>query len=305
MRSSNWPRYLVPATIMARSSTTIRLSASNSGTLPLITRWAKPSTMAVLPTPASPSSTGLFLVRRQRTWIARSISRSRPITGSSLFCLANSVRSRPKLSSAGVFDLPPLAAARRLATGFPPTALALATFESVAQQIQDFLPHLLQLQSQVHQHLGRDALLLAQQSQQDVLGAHVVVVQIPRFLHRVLDDLLGPRRLRQLAHRDHLGTALDQLLDLQTDLAQVHVEVLQHVGGHAAAFLHQAEQDVLRADVLVVEPLCFLIGQLHDLARAVRKSFVHGNLPSNSRPSRQVSVLSSPLESRPASWAIG
>jgi hypothetical protein len=28
--------------------------------------WARPSTIAVLPTPASPSSTGLFLVRRQR-----------------------------------------------------------------------------------------------------------------------------------------------------------------------------------------------------------------------------------------------
>jgi hypothetical protein len=33
----------------------------------LTTRWANPSTIAVLPTPASPSSTGLFLVRRQRT----------------------------------------------------------------------------------------------------------------------------------------------------------------------------------------------------------------------------------------------
>jgi hypothetical protein len=32
MRSSNWPRYLVPATIMARSSTTIRRSARISGT---------------------------------------------------------------------------------------------------------------------------------------------------------------------------------------------------------------------------------------------------------------------------------
>ncbi len=108
IRSSNWPRYFVPATIIARSSTTIRRSASSSGTLPSTTRWAKPSTMAVLPTPASPNSTGLFLVRRLRIWMARSISFSRPITGSSLFWRASSVRSRPKLSKAGVFDLPPL-----------------------------------------------------------------------------------------------------------------------------------------------------------------------------------------------------
>ena len=45
-----------------------------------------PSTMAVLPTPGSPISTGLFLVRRDSTWMTRRISSSRPMTGSSLPC---------------------------------------------------------------------------------------------------------------------------------------------------------------------------------------------------------------------------
>ena len=61
--------------------------------------------MAVLPTPASPSSTGLFLVRRDRICTTRSISLSRPITGSSLPSRARSVRSRPNESSAGVLLL--------------------------------------------------------------------------------------------------------------------------------------------------------------------------------------------------------
>ena len=51
--------------------------------------------MAVLPTPGSPISTGLFLVRRERTWMTRRISSSRPMTGSSLPCAASLVRSRP------------------------------------------------------------------------------------------------------------------------------------------------------------------------------------------------------------------
>jgi len=38
-----------------------------SGTSPATMRCASPSTMAVLPTPGSPISTGLFLVRRERT----------------------------------------------------------------------------------------------------------------------------------------------------------------------------------------------------------------------------------------------
>ena len=42
------------------------------------------------------------------------------------------------------------------------------------------------------------------------------------------------------------GPALDELLDLQADLAQVDVEVLQHVGGDAAAFLDQARAGCAR-----------------------------------------------------------
>ena len=99
-RSSNSPRYFAPASSAAMSSTSTRLFFSVSGTSPLTMRCARPSTMAVLPTPGSPISTGLFLVRRCRIWIARRISSSRPITGSSLPWRARSVRSRVYLASA-------------------------------------------------------------------------------------------------------------------------------------------------------------------------------------------------------------
>ena len=66
-RSSKSPRYRVPATTPDSSSWTTRLPARVSGTSSSTTRWAMPSTIAVLPTPASPISTGLFLVRRDST----------------------------------------------------------------------------------------------------------------------------------------------------------------------------------------------------------------------------------------------
>ena len=66
-------------------------------------------------------------------------------------------------------------------------------FHAVAQQVQHFLADFFQLQPEVHQHLGGHAFLLAQQAQQDVLGADVVVVQVAGLFHRVFDDLLGPR----------------------------------------------------------------------------------------------------------------
>ena len=83
-----------------RSSAIRRLPRSDSGTSPATIRWARPSTTAVLPTPGSPISTGLFFVRRESTWITRLISASRPMTGSSLPSLACWVKSIPYFSSA-------------------------------------------------------------------------------------------------------------------------------------------------------------------------------------------------------------
>ena len=92
-RSSNSPRNLAPATRAPRSRDRSRLSIRLSGTSPFTMRSARPSAIAVLPTPGSPIRTGLFLVRRESTWTVRRISSSRPITGSSLPMRAASVKS--------------------------------------------------------------------------------------------------------------------------------------------------------------------------------------------------------------------
>ncbi len=70
------------------SSEKIVLLTSTSGTSPSTMRLARPSAIAVLPTPGSPTYSGLFLVRRHRIWIVRSISVSRPISGSILPAVA-------------------------------------------------------------------------------------------------------------------------------------------------------------------------------------------------------------------------
>ncbi len=99
-RSSNCPRNCAPATMPPRSRATRRLSRRDSGTSPATIRWARPSTIAVLPTPGSPIRTGLFLVRRESTWMTRRISASRPMTGSTLPSRARAVRSTLYFSSA-------------------------------------------------------------------------------------------------------------------------------------------------------------------------------------------------------------
>ena len=99
-RFSNWPRNWAPAIMPDRSSATIRTPSSVSGTSSRWMRRARPSAMAVLPTPASPISTALFLRRRARISTVCSISSVRPMTGSMRPLAASAVRSRPNSSSA-------------------------------------------------------------------------------------------------------------------------------------------------------------------------------------------------------------
>ncbi len=125
-RSSNWPRYLVPAMTAAMSSESTRWSLRTSGQSPLAIMSARPSTMAVLPTPGSPMSTGLFFLRRARISMTRSISLARPIVGSSCPSAASCVRSRQKWSSAGVLDFFSALLGCEAGVGVAPPPLACA-----------------------------------------------------------------------------------------------------------------------------------------------------------------------------------
>ena len=97
MFSSKAPLYLVPLTKLLTSSAKILLFLSFSGTCPLLILSAKPSAIAVLPTPGSPSNRGLFLDFLDKISITLSISSSLPITGFNLFSSASLDKSVPKL----------------------------------------------------------------------------------------------------------------------------------------------------------------------------------------------------------------
>ena len=106
-RCSNSPFIEAPACISPMSSAQSRTFLSGGGTSPDAMRWAKPSTTAVLPTPASPVRIGLFCRRRISTSINWRISSSRPRIGSISPDLALAVRSCEKRSSGVVPFAPP------------------------------------------------------------------------------------------------------------------------------------------------------------------------------------------------------
>ena len=145
----------------------------------------------------------------------------------------------------------------------------LVALSACAEKVEDFLTNLFKLETEIHEYLCSHAVVFTEKAEQKMLRADIVVIEIARFFDRVFDDFLRARRLRKLAHGHHLGTTLHKLLDFKANLAQINVEVLEHVGANARAFLHEAKQNVLSPDVLMVESLGFLVGKRHHFARTV------------------------------------
>ena len=142
------------------------------------------------------------------------------------------------------------------------------------EQLDDLLADPVQVGAELDQHLGGDALALADQAEQDVLGADVVVAELQRLAQRELQDLLGTRGERDVAGRRLLALA-DDLLDLLADGLEGDAERLHRLGGDALALVDQAEQDVLGPDVVVVEHPGLFLGQDDHPAGAVGKPFEH------------------------------
>ena len=117
---------------------------------------------------------------------------------------------------------------------------------------------------------GGDPLALADEAEEEVLRADVVVAEAASLVDRELDDPLRARRQTDLAD-DRPVAPPDDELDRRPDLGQLDVHVLEDARRDALALADQAEEQVLRADVVVVEPLRFVLSQRQDLARSVRE----------------------------------
>ena len=105
-----------------------------------------------------------------------------------------------------------------------------------------------------------------------MLGPDVGVIEFARLGHRQLEHFLCAPRVRQVgAHHARCPTLGDALFDRLLDLFDVHVQVGQDGRRHALAFPDQAQQNVLRPDVLVPQTRGFLTRQVQDLSDSIRE----------------------------------
>lgn len=159
-----------------------------------------------------------------------------------------------------------------------------------AQQLDDLLTHARQLGAQLDQHLGGHALAFADQAEQDVLGADVVVAELQRFAQRQFQHLLGSRGEGDVAGRSLLALT-DDLLDLAAHAFKRDAQRLERLRGNAFALVDESKEDVLGADVIVIEHPGFFLGQNDDAPCAVSKAFEHRWLPALHQIAQLVKLL--------------
>ena len=145
-----------------------------------------------------------------------------------------------------------------------------------AEHLDDGLTHLRQVRALLREHLGGHALALLEEAKQQVLGADVVVAELQGLAQAQLEDALGAR--------GEGDVTLDRLLALANDLDDggadglaLDTHRLQGLGGDALTLGDQAEQQVLRADVVVLETASLVLREHDDPASAVGKAFEHAS----------------------------
>jgi hypothetical protein len=143
------------------------------------------------------------------------------------------------------------------------------------EQLDDLLTHPRQVGAELDEHLCGDAFALADQAEEDVLGADVVVAELERFTQGEFEHLLRARREGDVAGRRRAALA-DDLLDLAAHGFERDAEALEGLGSDAFALVDQAQEDVLGADVAVVEEACLLLCEDDDSTSPVSETFEHG-----------------------------
>ena len=244
-------------------------SDSTSGTLPSTMSRASPSAIAVLPTPASPTYSGLFLRRRQRISIVRSTSSLRPISGSMRPSCARRFRLRGVLLQR--------AAAFRIALAHRPACLPCPCLllGDLRQAVRDVVDDVEARDVLAIQQEHGVALLLAEDRDQHVGDADFLLAARLHVEHRPLQHALEAQRRLHLALLAFLQARrglVDVFLELLLELAQIRAagaQDLPHLGR-----VEDGEQQVLDRQVFVTRLTRLVKGVVETIFKLVGQHFV-------------------------------
>src|SRR5258708_32233726 len=131
-------------------------------------------------------------------------------------------------------------------------------------------PHLLQAETKAFQHPCSYAFALPEQSQAEVFGAQVVMMDAPRFVDGKLQHFLSPCGQTDFARREVLSATHDTLDGLTSPL-EIDAQACKHFTGHAFPLAEQAPPHPLPPDVAMLEALRRFLRNPHHQPRSLRE----------------------------------
>ena len=140
--------------------------------------------------------------------------------------------------------------------------------------MDDLLANAVEVCAQFYENLCGNTFALTDETQQDVLGADVVVAQLQRFAETQLQDLLCTRSKRNVPGGSLLALP-DDFLHLFAHSLKGNIQRFESFRGDTFALVDETQQDVLGANVVVVEHLGFFLCQDDDSTRPVGKPLKH------------------------------
>ena len=153
-------------------------------------------------------------------------------------------------------------------------AALLVTTLVAAEHLDDRLTHLRQVRALLGEDLGGHTLALLEEAEQQMLRANVVVAQLEGLTQAQLEDALRARREGNVTLNRLLALA-DDLNDRGAHGLALDAHRLQGLRRDALALRDQAEQQVLRADVIVLKTAGLVLREHDDTACAIGKAFEH------------------------------
>ena len=108
-----------------------------------------------------------------------------------------------------------------------------------------------------------------------MLGADVGMLECLGLLSGEGEHLLHARRVGNIPRHLVLLSGANLFLDLLADGLQIEAHLLEDIHGNSLAKLDQTEQQMFRADIIMVKAVCLLAGECQNLLSARREVIHH------------------------------
>ena len=167
--------------------------------------------------------------------------------------------------------------------------LSLGRLEDIFSELDrcDLLAHLRQAQAALMQDVGGETLLFAQQSEQQMLGADVLVIQPLGFLRAIGQHALALMAQRQIDRGRNLLAQRGVRFDLLANGFYRRAGAQKAIG-ERLVFPQQTQQQMLGLDTRTAELAGLVSGEEDDSAGLFGITFKHNSCPVHRRLRRSI-----------------